>query len=50
MLPGTNAQIGADPSMRALQQPPPMNPLLAQQLQQQPAIAAPGAQPTPGYS
>jgi hypothetical protein len=47
MLPGTNAQMAADPTMQALQQSPQMPPV---QMPANPAIAPPFAQPTPGFS
>lgn len=51
MLPGTNAQIGADPTMQTLQQPPQMDPNLLLQLQQQQALQPPpNSMPTPGFS
>lgn len=45
MLPGTNAMMAQDPTMQALQQPPPMPPMQAN-----PQVAGPFAQPTPGFS
>jgi hypothetical protein len=45
MVPGTNAMIGANPAMQALQQPPQMQPPL-----QPPPIADPNALPIPGVS
>jgi len=46
MLPKTNAMISQDPSMQALQRPPQMPPMQMPD----PTIAAPFAQPTPGFS
>lgn len=45
MLPKTNAMIGQDPAMQALQQASQLPPMMAN-----PQVAPPFAQPTPGYS